>query len=81
MDVAKTIEKNSKLDSRSIPWDNLVTDLPPWESIGSKMNAIATLHEANKIIQDFGFMEYVFLFLLFMTEFFLAVYVSLNIFQ
>ncbi len=57
----------------------LAVDLPPWEKQASKARALKIMEEANKIIEDFPTWEYVVFFLLFMTEFFLAVYVSLNL--
>ncbi len=56
----------------------LLADLPPWEKQASKQRALKIMAEANKIIEDFPTWEYFVLFALFMTEFFLAVYVSLN---
>ncbi len=58
---------------------DLATDLPPWERQASKARALRIMREANKIIEDFPTWEYIVFFLLFMTEFFLAVYVSLNL--
>ncbi|HDM77316.1 MAG TPA: hypothetical protein ENG51_12765 [Deltaproteobacteria bacterium] len=57
----------------------LAADLPPWEKLASKARALKVMEEANKIIEDFPTWEYWVFFLLFMTEFFLAVYVSINL--